>query len=120
MLHRLCKRADLSGITIHVLQRTFAVIAAKLGFTEFINAGPLGHTVIGITLHYTHVPDSALVFVVPSGAPHRSSRCEAAPGRYTEQEFTARYRPEVADFVLSVFGQAKLSIPRIGRATFSA
>ena len=61
VLERLCKKAKLDGVTVHILRHTFAATAAELGFSELTIAGLLGHTVPGITARYAHVPDSALV-----------------------------------------------------------
>jgi len=61
ILERLCNRAGLGGVTIHVLRHSFAAAAAEMGFSELTIAGLLGHSVPGITARYAHVPDSALV-----------------------------------------------------------
>ena len=74
VLARLCKRAKLEGVTVHVLRHSFAAAAAEIGFSELTIAGLLGHTVPGITARYAHVPDSALVIA----AGRVSSRIAAA------------------------------------------
>ena len=61
VLDRLCTRAKLEGVTVHVLRHSFAATAAEMGFSELTIAGLLGHTVPGITARYAHVPDGALV-----------------------------------------------------------
>ena len=61
VLDRLCERAELKGVTVHVLRHTFAATAAEQGFSELTIAGLLGHTVPGVTARYAHVPDRALV-----------------------------------------------------------
>jgi integrase len=61
VLERICARAGLEGVTIHVLRHSFAAAAAEMGFSELTIAGLLGHSVPGITARYAHVPDSALV-----------------------------------------------------------
>ncbi|GLR89465.1 tyrosine-type recombinase/integrase [Bradyrhizobium iriomotense] len=61
ILKRICKRAGLVGITVHVLRHSFAATAAEMGFSELTIAGLLGHRVPGVTARYAHVPDSALV-----------------------------------------------------------
>ncbi|CAH1653385.1 Site-specific recombinase XerD [Hyphomicrobiales bacterium] len=61
VLDRLCSRAKLEGVTVHVLRHSFAATAAEMGFSELTIAGLLGHTVPGVTARYAHVPDSALV-----------------------------------------------------------
>ena len=60
-LKRLCARAGLQGVTVHVLRHSFAATAAEMGFSELTIAGLLGHSVPGVTARYAHVPDSALV-----------------------------------------------------------
>ena len=61
VLGRVCARAGLNGVTVHVLRHSFAATAAEMGFSELTIAGLLGHSVPGITARYAHVPDSALV-----------------------------------------------------------
>jgi site-specific recombinase XerD len=61
VLERICEKARLEGVTVHVLRHSFAATAAEMGFSELIIAGLLGHSVPGITARYAHVPDSALV-----------------------------------------------------------
>jgi len=59
-LARLCKSAQIDGVTVHVLRHTFAATAASMGFSELTIAGLLGHRVHGVTARYAHVPDTAL------------------------------------------------------------
>jgi integrase len=61
ILRRICSKAGLSGVTVHVLRHSFAATAAEMGFSELTIAGLLGHSVPGITARYAHVPDSALI-----------------------------------------------------------
>ena len=61
VLERVCAKARIEGVTLHVLRHTFAATAAELGFSELTIAGLLGHSVPGFTARYAHVPDSALV-----------------------------------------------------------
>jgi len=61
VFYRLCKRAELTDITIHTLRHTFASTAAGLGFSELTIAGLLGHSLSGITARYAHMPDYALL-----------------------------------------------------------
>ena len=61
VLERMCAKAALEGVTVHVLRHTFAATAAEMGFSELTIAGLLGHSVPGVTARYAHVPDSALV-----------------------------------------------------------
>ena len=61
VLERLCARAGLKDVTVHVLRHSFAATAAGLGFSELTIAGMLGHRMPGVTARYAHVPDSALL-----------------------------------------------------------
>ena len=61
VLERMCAKANLEGVTVHVLRHTFAATAAEMGFSMLTIAGLLGHSVPGVTARYAHVPDSALV-----------------------------------------------------------
>lgn len=73
-LERVCARAELEGVTVHVLRHSFAAAAAEMGFSELTIAGLLGHTVASVTGRYAHVPDRALV----SAADAVSARIAAA------------------------------------------
>jgi integrase len=61
VLARMCTRARLAGVTVHVLRHSFAAAAAEMGFSELTIAGLLGHSVPGVTARYAHVPDRALL-----------------------------------------------------------
>jgi integrase len=61
VLERICAKAGLAGVSVHVLRHSFAAAAAEMGFSELTIAGLLGHSVPGVTARYAHVPDSALV-----------------------------------------------------------
>src|SRR5207344_3583609 len=61
ILRRICSKAGLNAVTVHVLRHYFAATAAEMGFSELSIAGLLGHSVPGVTARYAHVPDSALV-----------------------------------------------------------
>jgi len=61
VLERMCDKAKLQGVTVHVLRHTFAATAAEMGFSELTIAGLLGHSVPGVTARYAHMPDTALV-----------------------------------------------------------
>ena len=74
MLARLCAKAGLPGITVHVLRHGFAATAAEMGFSELTIAGLLGHSVSGVTARYAHAPDAALV----AAADRVSARIAAA------------------------------------------
>lgn len=73
VLAEVCARADLEGVTIHVLRHSFAATAAGMGYSELTIAGLLGHKVAGVTARYAHVPDSALI-----------AAAEAISGRISE------------------------------------
>ena len=59
-LARLTAKANLSGVTPHVLRHSFASIAGDLGYSELVIAGLLGHAAGSVTSGYVHL-DSALV-----------------------------------------------------------
>src|SRR5439155_19691718 len=61
ILARICAKAGLEGVTVHVLRHSFAATAAEMGFSMLTIAGLLGHSVPGVTARYAHIPDSALV-----------------------------------------------------------
>jgi len=61
VLTRICAKAGLEGVTVHVLRHSFAATAAGMGYSELTIAGLLGHSVPGVTARYAHVPDAALV-----------------------------------------------------------
>jgi integrase len=54
VLRRLCARAGLEGVTVHVLRHSFAATAAEMGFSELTIAGLLGHSVPGVTARYAY------------------------------------------------------------------
>jgi integrase len=81
VLERICAKAGLDGVTVHVLRHTFAAVAAEMGFSELTIAGLLGHSVPGVTARYAHVPDSALV----TAADRVSARIAVALDGKTEQ-----------------------------------
>jgi len=60
LLERVCTKAKLEGITVHVLRHSYAATAAGMGYSELTIAGLLGHRVAGVTARYAHVPDGAL------------------------------------------------------------
>jgi integrase len=59
-LGRLMAKAELSGVTPHVLRHSFASIAGDLGFSELTIAGLLGHAAGTVTAGYVQL-DAALV-----------------------------------------------------------
>jgi integrase len=74
VLARTCRRASVSGVTVHVLRHSFAAAAAEMGFSELTIAGLLGHSVPGVTARYAHIPDRALL----AAADQVSARIAAA------------------------------------------
>ena len=60
VLSRVCKQAELDGVTPHVLRHTFASVAGELGYSELTIAGLLGHASGSATADYVHL-DAALV-----------------------------------------------------------
>lgn len=61
VLARVCRKAQLDGVTVHVLRHTFATVATELGYSELTIAGLLGHAVPGVTARYSHLADATLV-----------------------------------------------------------
>ena len=61
VLHHVCARAGLDGVTIQVLRHSFAAMAAQLGLSELTIAGLLGHAVPGVMARYAHLPDRTLI-----------------------------------------------------------
>jgi integrase len=91
VLGRICARAGLEGVTLHVLRHTFAAVAAEMGFSELTIAGLLGHSVPGVTARYAHVPDTALV----AAADRVSSRiAEVLTGHLWEPRVVPLHRGE--------------------------
>ena len=82
VLERICAKAELEGVTVHVLRHSFAATAAEMGFSELTIAGLLGHSVPGITARYAHVPDTALV----AAADRISARIAAALDGVAEKQ----------------------------------
>lgn len=58
VLGRVCARADMEGVTPHVLRHTFASVAGDLGFSELTIAALLGHAARGVTQRYIHIDDA--------------------------------------------------------------
>ncbi|MBQ0707874.1 site-specific integrase [Ochrobactrum sp. AP1BH01-1] len=61
VLERLCAKAKIEDVSLHVMRHTFASVAAEMGYSELTIAGLLGHSVPGVTARYAHVADKALV-----------------------------------------------------------
>jgi site-specific recombinase XerD len=94
VLGRICAKAGLKGVTVHVLRHSFAATAAEMGFSELTIAGLLGHSVPGITARYAHVPDSALV----AAADRLATRIGSALDGTTEAEVVT-LRTRTADML---------------------
>lgn len=60
---RICKAAQLEGVTAHTLRHTFGSVAGDLGFSELTIAAMLGHGKRGVTQGYIHI-DEGLRFAV--------------------------------------------------------
>lgn len=63
VLLRICKAAQLEGVTAHTLRHTFGSVAGDLGFSELTIAAMLGHGKRGVTQGYIHI-DEGLRFAV--------------------------------------------------------
>ncbi len=83
VLDRLCEKAELKDVTVHVLRHTFASVAAELGYSELTIAGLLGHTMQGVTARYTHLPDRALLTAADAVSAHI---CAALEGNIENAE----------------------------------
>ena len=59
VLDRVCARAELTGVTPHVLRHTFASVAGDLGFSELTIAALLGHAARGVTQRYVHIDEAS-------------------------------------------------------------
>jgi hypothetical protein len=57
LVERLCKAAQIEGVTPHVFRHTFASIAGELGYSELTIAGLLGHGKRGVTQGYIRIDD---------------------------------------------------------------
>ena len=54
---RICKMAQLEGVTTHTLRHTFGSVAGDLGYSELVIASMLGHGKRGVTQGYIHIDD---------------------------------------------------------------
>lgn len=80
VLDRVCRKANLTGITPHVLRHTFASVAGDLGFSELTIAGLLGHSARGVTQGYVHL-DTALVVAADRVSAEVAERLDGKAGR---------------------------------------
>jgi integrase len=78
VLHHVCARAGLDGVTIQVLRHSFAAMAAQLDLSELTIAGLLGHAVPGVMARYAHLPDRTLIAAADQVA---AAIAEALAGR---------------------------------------
>jgi integrase len=60
VLGRVSRKAELKGVTPHILRHTFASVAGDLGYSELTIAGLLGHVSGSVTSGYVHL-DAALI-----------------------------------------------------------
>ncbi len=89
VLKRLCAKAELTGVTIHVLRHSFASAAELLGFSQLTIAGLLGHSMRGDTARYCHHVDAALVVAADKISAQIASALEGNRSEATmrEQEY---------------------------------
>ena len=78
VLSRVCKQAELNGVTPHVLRHTFASVAGELGYSELTIAGLLGHASGSVTADYVHL-DAALVTAADRVSEEIASALEDRP-----------------------------------------
>ena len=89
VLDRLCAKAGLDGVTVHVLRHTFATFAAGMNYSPYIVAGLLGHSTPGVTTRYVHKIDEALV----AAANAVSSKIAEHLGQLTYSAIVPRQNP---------------------------
>lgn len=90
VLQRMCDKAGLQGVTLHVLRHSFAATAAELGFSELTIAGLLGHSVSGVTARYAHVADTALIAAADRVAGQIGALLDGVHGDENVIEFVRR------------------------------
>ena len=54
---RLCRAAQIEGVTAHIFRHTFGSVAGELGYSELTIAGLLGHGKRGVTQGYIHIDE---------------------------------------------------------------
>lgn len=57
LIVRLCRAAQIEGVTAHVFRHTFGSVAGEMGFSELTIAGLLGHGKRGVTQGYIHIDE---------------------------------------------------------------
>jgi integrase len=62
-LDRVCKLADISGVTPHTLRHTFGSMAGELGFSELTIRAMLGHASQSVTQDYIHIDEAVKLAV---------------------------------------------------------
>ena len=60
LFQRICKAAELEGVSLHTFRHTFASVALELEYSEMTIASLLGHRSHSITSRYAHHVDRAL------------------------------------------------------------
>ncbi|SEE39964.1 Site-specific recombinase XerD [Rhizobiales bacterium GAS191] len=97
VLDRVCAKAELEGVTPHVLRHTFASVAGHLGFSELTIAGLLGHTARGVTQGYVHL-DAALIVAANQVAGRIASLLdgESAAKQYSNKPTAKPATPKIA------------------------
>jgi integrase len=93
VLSRVCRRAELVGVTPHVLRHTFASIAAELGFSELTIAGLLGHAAQGVTQRYVHL-DATLILAADRVSQHIAQLLDCPRG--TSQDEMLKHAAAIA------------------------
>jgi integrase len=69
----MARRAELRGITAHVLRHSFASVADELGYTEATVAALLGQSSGSVTTRYIHQLDRALIAAADRVSAHISA-----------------------------------------------
>ena len=57
LIVRLCRAAQIEGVTAHVFRHTFGSVAGEMGYSELTIAGLLGHGKRGVTQGYIHIDE---------------------------------------------------------------
>jgi integrase len=79
----MARRAELHGVTAHVLRHSFASVADELGYTEATVAALLGQRSGSVTRRYIHQLDRALIASADRVAAHISAAM--GPGDSTDE-----------------------------------
>jgi integrase len=95
ILKKICTRAELVGVTVHVLRHSFAATAAEMSFSELTIAGLLGHSVPGVTARYAHVPDRALVSAADAVSARIADALDGNSARGAAEQDSASISPQM-------------------------